>query len=303
MTSFISKIFGSKKRNLSVLAIHDDCLEAMFLTREKNGFKLEGANSIFLGKDVMENGDIKSSSLLHEAIEKLLAESKPEPINTESALVNIPFQRLFSFVKVFPAHLGEEDMKADLACIIDKQAPFEANELIINFYKNTDGVKVAYGAIAYPKNWANTIRGACSETGIKNVDFMPEPMIQSEFAGLGKGNYALFSMDKEKIYLSLFYKGILYDSFALESDTKDAEAIFGEFIKESDRFYLEFNEKIESINSIGATAAVNEPLMKIFEQNNYKYNIFDKNKLLPDFLMSKDFSTTLVGLAMKAIEE
>ena len=100
----------------------------------------------------------------------------------------------------------------------------------------------------YPKRWKNLIRDACGEMGFKDVHFVPEPLAQINLAEtLPEGHFVLFSWQEGGMFLSLFYHGLLYDSFAMKASSDAPEAILKEFRDAQNNFENSLNQKIYGV--------------------------------------------------------
>ena len=283
--SFISKIFGQKNKG-AVLAIHKNYIEAAQADIINKNCRIQGFNKA----EIVSCDEHFRQDEAMEIMRTLFTEASPNPIATDRLIISIPSKCVFPFLKIFPSHSNDEYIKSSLMQFIQDEAPFNPDELIVDFEQISAGQNKIFGATAYPKEWHNKIINVIDDLGIKNADFIPEPLLLYPLTGLDKESCAIFYFDSDILNISFFYKGILFDSFEVISKTQ--EDIKSEFEREKENFKSVLGEDIDKIYSFDLPSGLNADMQKALGKY-YSYTI-SENPF--DELADKDSSIVLSGL-------
>lgn len=308
MTFSFSKFFGLKKREHSSLLVHDDRLEIAQFRNEGEAPELLGLNRIELKPGVLERGMILKESDFQVALQKLISGAQPSPIESHHLYINVPFLQLHPFMKSFSKHAKEEYMQSALQDLVKSKSPIPLEELELEYALSTHANRINYGAIAYPKKWVNAVREACTEIGIHDLHFFPEPLAQ---LGLSqayiRGNFALFSWQAGQVYLSLFHDDLLYDCFPfktqLAADGSTDSKLMQEYQKASRHFEDLFKKPIQSFYLVGFPPEVRSRLSALLNEKKFEFCILQKEDTpLKDAILQQGYSATLYGIAMRALK-
>ena len=302
--SFISKIFGSKNKKHASLVINDAYLEVVQLAGGRNNPELIGINRIKLEDGVVVGGEIRQESAFQDALQQLFKEALPNSIQPENLCINIPFEQIYSFVKSFSKHTSEDLMLSEIEGLLKNEAPFNLDELERDYQKKVVENKVYYGVTAYPKRWKKITKEACNELGFNTLHFFTEPEAQLSLANtVPEGDFVLFSWLNGKPYLSVFYHGLLYDSYFMKDFDKSVEVLIKELKKESQNFENKFSEPIKLVYFAGFPQSMRSDLKSLFDSEELLVTyLCEAETFLSSIIPVEEYSTSLVGLAMKAFE-
>lgn len=299
MISFISKIFGSKNKKYTSLVINDRYLEVAQLSGSVNQPTLISINRVALEDGIIKGGEIRQESVFQEILQKLFEEAMPNPIKQENLYINIPFEQIYPFVKSFSKHSSEELIQSGLDEFLKNKVPFNFNDLDRDYERKEDDKRIYSSVVAYPKRSRKIIKEVCNELGFKKLHFFTEPFAQMSISEFNQeSNFALFSWLNEKSYLSVFYHGLLYDSYLLNSDD-----LMSEFKKEVQNFDDEFGEFINSIYFVGFPKLKYGDLKKEFDVDGLQITFLrDINLPISDIIPIEKYSFSLIGLVIKSFE-
>jgi len=306
--SFLKKIFGFEKEH-ACLAINDAYLEGLQFKQNGDKTELIGINKVTLEEGVVEHGFIKNESKFQIAVANLFSDAQPQPIKAKHLYINIPFEQIYPFVQTFSTHSKEEHMQNSLMSLVESQAPFRVDELMVDFDKKVSSKRISYCALAYPKNWKRAVHEACTEIGFEEFHFIPESAAQLSLAqSIGTDHYALLSWQEGRVFLSLFFDNLLFDSFALKSSfnqkQKDPAPLIDECKKAFEDFEDNFKETIQQYYFASFPDFLRKPLKNTAE--NEKWNavfLKESENNISEIISAEDYSTTLVGLALKLLEK
>lgn len=302
MSFSFSKLFGGGKKDHAALAIHDGFLEALYVRQKGKEKELVGVNHVDLEPGIIEKGAIKNESKFQEALETLLMEAEPNPIQLKKLFINIPFEQVYPFVKVFSKHAKEDHMKESMEDLVRTHAPFSLEELEVD-YKKQSGDKIVYGALACAKAWRGMVKEACSELGFSDLHFYPEPLAH---LGLSKlfisGNFSLLSWHNGQVFASLFYDNLLYDTFPLKADAEDPKTLVDDYQKSNQDFKENFNSEIQDIYLSGFPSDLRKKLMSALSKEGLNPTFLSENDThVADLVPMDKYSPALVGLAMRSL--
>lgn len=277
--SFFKKIFGSSDWR-TCLVIQDAYVECA----QVDGTKVVASNRVDLEKGVVENGDIKNTNLFQQALESLFSD-----IDSSTPLfVSIPSEQVYSFLKVFPSHIKEDYCESGLMEVVQAEAPFPTDELVLDTDRVLAGNQLVCGAVASLKIWRRAVEDVCRSIGFEIEAFVPEPLALAQLVPAEKPlSFALLSGAEGCLTLSLFFGGLLYDSFSTDSGA--------DLIKEAQQAFKNFQQHFkEPVHSLYA-ADVSSDLQKSFEVAFPDYSI-DTLQLAEKSL--SDLSPILAGLVL-----
>lgn len=301
------KLLGGKK-NSAALVIHDDRLEVLQVKGGSGKRELVSVNKEMLEPGIVERGNILNESLFQEALQNLFKNAEPKPVKTKSLYINIPFEQIYPFVKVFSKHSKEEYMQKAILDVIHEQAPFTSDELVCEFkQKKEEGGKINFSATAYTKNWKSTVREACKEIGIDELHFHSEPIAQ---LGLSKlyiaGCFAMLSWHHGSIYVSLFYDDLLYDCFLLaDADAaENPEKINEELKKAFDEFKQEFGKLLKELYMVRISPALKSAIKRALKSDKVEVAALEENDThIASLISPNEYSASLIGLAMRILHD
>jgi hypothetical protein len=302
MSSLLSKIFGSRKKNIALLYLNDSRAEAAQVSGDLKMPNLLGLNKIGFSKGMVENGEVKTHSQVQNILKDLFAGAEPQPISTGKMYVAIPFDQLYPFIRVFSKSVDEGRLKSDMDEALFSEIPFPREEVDVIGDTKIEGAKLIASAVAVPKNWKSGIKHILAESGFIDLEFIPEPYAQISLSGISDpGNTILFSFVGSRIYVSVFYAGFLYDSYLCKNG-ESAGALLTEYQNVNKDFKNSFSKNIENICFADAPNKIAGQIQKIFskEEANIIF-IRPENRFFADFLDS-GYSTSLAGLANKVFE-
>lgn len=301
MSSLLSKIFGSGKKHIASLCINDDCVQIAQISGDLKTPHLLGLNKIVLSKGIVENGEIKLHSEMQNILSELFSCATPQPLSPGKLYIGIPFEQLYPFIRVFPK--GAKDrIKSDMDEAVSSEIPFPLEEVDIIYNTKTEGGKMISSAIAVPKNWEFGIKHVLTESGYIDLEFIPEPNAQLSLSGVSdSGNTILFSFADSRIFVSVFYYGLLYDSYLYKKEG-GAESLFTEYQNINKDFKNCFGTNIENVCFADYPDEITNEIKKTFSKE--KVNIVfirPENKFFSD-LLDSGYSASLAGIVLMALE-
>ncbi len=304
--SFLKKLFGSSKEH-ACLAIHDDLLEAFQFRPSGDSFELAGANRLPLEKGIVEEGVVKRETAFRQIVRMLFSQAEPHPIRAKHLYVNIPFSQTYPFIETFSLHSKKEHREKGLREFVEAHAPFALGRLTVDTYEKETPKGFICQACAYPKLWAHAVHKACSEMDFGKLHFISEPAAQTALADIPElSHYALFSRQDGMVFLSLFYYGLLYDTFpmetVLEKGGKGADGLLAESKKEFDSFKKNLEASIDHCYFAGLPSAAEKSLKAGFEAICPITFLEEADHSLSSILPEEDYSTTLIGLALNLLK-
>jgi hypothetical protein len=303
--------FKGKKSNgdRASLVINDQFLEVLQLRKSGGQMHLMSFNRAVLPAGVVENGMIVNESAFQKALLQLAESAKPQPLSTQKMTVAVPFGQLFSFIKKGNSRSDAEASKKLLTEEIRKESPVSPEEMSLQFYSDSQGHKFTYGAIAWLRSWESAVREALGEIGVQSIEFIPEPLAQWAIAeSPSAGNFALGSWQDDKLFLSLFYHNLLYDSFLLECRGKTLneglEAYFDQFSEEAKAYLEVWSTPLQTFYLINAPEAARPVIDAMAKKEGLSHSYLDEYKTsLAGQLEAQKYSATLMGLALLAFKE
>ncbi len=306
--SFLKSLFGSEKEH-ACLVINDAYLEGLQFKQNGGKIELVGINKVALEEGVVEHGAIKNESGFQSAVSQLFSDAQPQPIKAKHLYINIPFEQIYPFVQTFSTHSKEEHMKNSLMSLVESQAPFQEDELMVDFDKTESSKRISYCALVYPKNWKRTVHESCTEMGFEELHFIPESVAQLSLAQpIETDHYALLSWQDGRIFFSLFFDSLLFDSFALKSafdqNHKDPALLVDECKKAIEDFEDSFKKSIQQYYFASFPSSLRAPLQKVADNENWN-DVFLKEteNQISQIIPEENYSTTLVGMAFRLLKK
>ena len=301
MTSFLSKIFGPKNKHTALLYFTDDRAEAAEISLDSKSPCVLALNKTDIPKGVVEDGDVKMRSQLRNILNNLFLGARPRAISAKKIYVSIPFKQIYSFVRVFPRGADKDRVKADMDEAVLSEIPFSKEEVDIIFNTRQQEGDLVASAVVIPNDWEFSIKRSLQELGFETIEFIPEPLAHiSLYEARETENIVLFSFQDSKIFLSVFYAGVLYDSY-LCKQTSNTNDLFAEFRSAKQNFKNNFNKNIHSICFAGAP----DDFAREIEEDFAKYDekvvfIAPRNKFFTE-LQDGGYSLSLSGMAKKSL--
>ena len=290
------------------MVINDAYLEAVQFTQSDGRFELVGLNRISLEKGVIERGAIKHETAFQQSVQTLFSEAVPQPIKAKHLYINIPFSQVYPFIKTFPHHSKEEYRKSGLMELVEGEVPFNLDELEVDYDQKENTKEFVYQVCAYSKTWCRAIHEACSEMGFEEFHFIPEPVAQMVLSDESEtDHYALFSWQEGSTTLSLFYNGLLYDTFVLktvlEKDSQEANGLLSESQKVFENFEMNMKESVGHCYFAGFPSTTKKVLKDTFEDHYPTTYLKESEHTLSSIIPVDNYSTTLVGLALNLLKK
>lgn len=296
--SFLSKIFGGKNNARVRVFINDDAIEVLSVQERIRGdIEFLGANKVDLKEGIVLNGDIISRSNVKKSLKKAFLEAVPQKIEAKEIMAIVPNNKIFPFIDVFSASSKDDYLQKSAEDMIKEGAPFEPTELEWDYVRKDLSRSIIFGAYAYPKKWANSIRQVCSELGIEKVNFISAPMAQAKLVPGENKDFLLFSQAPDGIFVSVFYKGIMYDCYTAEKKEYFYKGIFSEYLQEAEYFKSKYDEDLKQIYFVDMQdlvwplpADIDKPegvLMDVLRPQDSK---------IAGMFYSKEYSSVIMGL-------
>lgn len=256
MFSFLSKLFSGKPSHHTCVVVHDDVLEVARFSGNFNNPHLESIGRFNLSPGIVRNGQILRESDFHNAV-KSLFNSNPSSFTYPGRLiVNIPFQQVYAFAKSFSAHSSDDHIKSTFFEIIQNELPFEIQEMEIDYTRRLMKGSLYCGAVAYSKTWKHILYSAFADYGFSDSLFVAEPVALSQLKPIGdESDTLMLKRQPDSLALSLFLKGLLYDSFVVKGALVDGKinekALLNEVQTEIKAFNSLFNWHPEQMYLLG----------------------------------------------------
>ncbi len=301
--SFLKKIFGPKQSNPTSLIIHDHFLEVAQIEVVGSGApRLLGIHRIELDGGIVQRGEIVRESEFQAALQNLFTGAMPSVIQPDHLFINIPFEQLYSFIKVFPSHTSADHMKIGIKEVVQNQSPFEFGDVEVDYSKRTNKKSVYCGALAYPKRWKHLVTEACSELGFKDLHFVAEPIAQTSYLGPERAtNFALISWQETEIVLSLILGGLLYDSYLLRErfeENNDGAFIFDAIVQSEKNLKETFKATIDHLIFANFPQHFRKNIQTLAEKTGKKLvYLKEGDSPVASLIDMEQYSTSLVGLA------
>lgn len=260
-----------KKTTPAILIFHDHHLTLLQVELDDKGYELIGFNEVELEPGIVQDGKIMSMGQFKDVLVDLFAQAQPHSIKTSELWVNIPFHLLYTFVEDFLHKTKKDSLQKAMLKKVREHSPVPTNELLLSYCSSEKGHKTIFAAYASPKKWQDRLLKACKEVGINTIEYVPEPAAHMALLNEGdEGNFALFSFHEGQIFLSLFYQGLIYDSYFLSnlggSLDEDCTLCFAEFTKAQEDFLNHFNEEIENLYFVGFKKDHQENIQVYFKE-------------------------------------
>jgi len=300
--SFLKNIFGPKKTNPTSLVLHDQFLEVAQFEVESAGPKLSGLNRINLDGGIIQRGEIVRESEFQAALQNLFPGAAPNPIRPNHLFVNIPFEQLYSFIRLYPTHTSEDHMKIGVLEMVRNQAPFEFQDVEVDYFRQISKRSIYCGALVYPKQWRHLVAEACTEIGFSDLHFVAEPVAQTSFLKPEFAeHFALISWQEGAIVLSLFVGGLLYDSYVLREKFEtgsDGQFIFSAVETGEQNLKNMFKVELSHLVFSSFPQNVREVIQSLAEKTGKQIlYLRQEDSVVTSFINVEQYSTTLVGLA------
>ncbi|MBN1258339.1 hypothetical protein JXA05_01130 [Candidatus Peregrinibacteria bacterium] len=288
--------FG-KKEISAVLALHDDFIQVAQM--DPKG-RLLGFNETSLEKGVVVEGDIKEPDSFRETLGALLKGAHPHPIGTGRLAVNVPFRRLYPFVRDFSGSIPDATLKAEMDDHIRENCPLPPEELSFAYEKKSS----SFGAVGMPRIFKGAVEKIAADLGIGPVELVPDPYARiALFPEAPAGDFALFSQEGQKVSISLFRNGLLYDSFSPEGAIDANNSHYSGYHKISEEtkqdFEARFGHPFHMFYFIGFPKALQAKVRRVFTDPEDKLVFVDGKKSPFSGLFDAQYDQmTLAGLTV-----
>ncbi len=300
---FLLGLFSFLKQTAkTILVLHDDALQVLQFDLKNGDLTMVAFNELSLIQGTMNKGEIISMDDFKSVLTELFAQAQPKAIRTKKLYMNIPYHLLYTFVEDFSHKASESSLKESILATVGGHCPISIDDLILDFAMTEKEHKISYAAYAFPKKWQQRLIKVCKELGIDSIEFIPEPISHlalNEVSVLEDA--ALFSSHKEKIYLSLFRNGLLYDSYLLgqfdDNGLMNCDVCLAEFDKAQRAFADQFESEMKSLYFIGFTDENQKNIEKSFKSADNSVIFIDAKHAALSKLIPYEFDkTTLFGI-------
>ena len=306
--SFLKSLGLGADKNPILLSIHNNSVMAAQLSFKNDQPELIGFNQAEIKEEIMKEGKIYNPDAFQELLKKLLKEAEPSPIKSKSALINIPFELIYPFLKDYSSKMTKDIARDSMYDFVEKNSPVPFDGLSIH-EKTYSNDYFTYGVVGVTKSWEEKIAKICKNIGIKNCDFIPEPYLRILLSKQDlPDNFALLSFNEDRVFVSLFHNKILYDSyffkFSMSEDGQlNCPVCFKEFLISREGFENQFKKDITNVFFVGFPKDFQKHIGDYIKSKGLKYNFINADESNHYNLYKTDHDLiTLLGLTENLLQ-
>ena len=127
-------MFRWPKRNILGIDVSDRSLEVIQLKRSFGKPLVMSYGRQKIGGGIVEDGRILKPAALTEALQRLLRQSRPEPIKERLCVLSLPESQVFSHVFSLPSVLSDEQVRRAILLEAEQFIPIPLRECYYDFY-------------------------------------------------------------------------------------------------------------------------------------------------------------------------
>jgi hypothetical protein len=278
--SFLKSLGLGASNNPVMLVVHNTFIMAAQVSIENGSPKLIGFNQVEIESGIIREGKIYDPAVFQELVTKLFKEAQPNAIKTKTALVNIPFELTYPFLKNYSSKTTKEIAKDSMYDYVEKNSPILLKDLSIH-EKTYSNAHFTYGVIGVPKAWEDRMSKILKNVGIKECEFIPEPYLRTSLIKKDLAdNFTLFSFHENRVYVSLFHNKVLYDSYFLkfqmsEDGQLNCPSCFQEFLLSKENVSVNGRDENGLTGFMNVTIGKQKEVMKCYFEHPELVSVYD----------------------------